>query len=91
MMNSTSPALYRAYTHLGSILDPAGEAQGSTPAWVTPRTMETEASTLNTIKSNANNNLAADMKSAASSLTPFTLNLHGAIVTTRGKTRARTG
>ena len=70
LMAEPSLSLYRVYTHVGSILNTAGEAQSPAPVAITPRAVETEAGAIAKIKKGVNDALAKNLNAAASGLMP---------------------
>ena len=68
LMSMSSPGIYRAYTHVGSVVDVSAEAQGTAPATVTPRTLENETTALANVESSVNSRLASDLAVSGSSL-----------------------
>ena len=73
LMSSSSPGLYRIYTHLGSKLNTGGETQSVAPALLSPRTLETESTVIGGIESGVNSQLSSYLSAAVSTLTPAKL------------------
>jgi fibronectin type 3 domain-containing protein len=68
LMDAPTVGIYRAYTHAGSIVDTSGETQGTAPVLPTPRPLENETPTINTVEANVNSQLSADLSANAAAL-----------------------